>query len=144
VYGREEVSVDLDTALEAIRTQHRAVLATMRRDGSPQMTPVTAGVDADGKVVISTRETAYKVRNLRRDPRAWLCVLPDAFFGNWLQVEGEVEIVGLPDAMDGLVEYYRGISGEHPDWDDYRKAMREQRRVLLRLDPTRAGPDLAG
>jgi PPOX class probable F420-dependent enzyme len=140
----KEVKVDLDAALEAIRTQHRAVLATMRRDGTPQMSPVTAGVDADGKVMISTRETAYKVRNLRRDPRAWLCVLPDEFFGNWLQVEGDVEIVGLPEAMDGLVEYYRGISGEHPDWDDYRKAMREQRRVLLRLALTRAGPDVAG
>lgn len=136
--------MDLDEALATIRTQHRAVLATMRSDGTPQMSPVVAGVDADGKVVISTRETAYKVRNIRRDPRAWLCVLPDEFFGNWLQVEGDVEVVGLPDALDGLVEYYRLISGEHPDWDDYKKAMIDQRRVLLRLSPTRAGPDVAG
>lgn len=136
--------MDLDAALEAIKTQHRAVLATRKRDGDPQLSPVTAGVDADGKVVISTRETAYKVRNLRRHPHAWLCVLPDEFFGNWLQVEGDVEIVGLPEAMDGLVEYYRAISGEHPDWDDYRDAMRKQRRVLLRITLTHAGPDVAG
>ena len=136
--------MDLDAALEAIRTHHRAVMATKRRDGSPQMSPVTVGVDDDGKVVVSTRETAYKVKNLRRDPQAWLCVLPDEFFGNWVQVEGTVEIVSLPAAMDGLVDYYRKISGEHPDWDDYRDAMRKQRRVLLRLTPTRAGPNVAG
>jgi PPOX class probable F420-dependent enzyme len=108
------------------------------------MTPVTVGVDAAGAIVISSRETAYKVRNLRRDPRAWLCVLPDGFYGRWIQVEGTAEIVPLPAAMEGLVDYYRDISGEHPDWDEYRAAMVRDNRVLIRITPTAAGPDRAG
>lgn len=136
--------MDIDEARDVIRTQHRAVLATTRRDGSPAMTPVTVGVDDRGRVIISSRQTAYKVRNLRRDPRAWLCVLPDSFYGRWVQVEGRAEIVELPEAMELLVEYYRGISGEHPDWDDYRAAMVRDRRVLVRIDLTRAGPDVMG
>jgi PPOX class probable F420-dependent enzyme len=95
-------------------------------------------------VVLSTRETAYKTRNLRRDPSATLCVFNDGFFGDWIQVDGTAEIISLPDAMEGLVDYYRRISGEHPDWDDYRRAMEEQRRVLIRLTIDRAGPIRAG
>jgi PPOX class probable F420-dependent enzyme len=136
--------MDLDTALDVVRSQHRAVLATMRADGSPQMSPVTVGVDSTGHVVISTRQPAYKVRNIRRDPRVWLCVLPDEFFGRWVQLDGTAEIVELPEAMDGLVDYYRDISGEHPDWDDYRAAMLRDQRVLLRIRVTRAGPDRSG
>jgi PPOX class probable F420-dependent enzyme len=136
--------MDIDEARAFIRTHHRAVLATTRADGTPAMTPVTAGVDADGRVVISSRLTAYKVKNLRRDPRAWLCVLPDTFFGDWIQVAGIAEIVELPEAMDLLIDYYRGISGEHPDWADYRAAMERDKRVLIRLDITQAGPDVAG
>ncbi|KAA2264913.1 PPOX class F420-dependent oxidoreductase [Solihabitans fulvus] len=136
--------MDLDAAREVVRTQHRAVLATMRSDGTPQMSPVLAAVDDSGAIIVSTRETAYKVRQLRADPRAWLCVLPDQFFGHWIQVEGAVEIVPLPEAMDGLVAYYRQISGEHPDWADYRASMIAEQRVLLRIDPHRAGPDRSG
>jgi PPOX class probable F420-dependent enzyme len=136
--------MDLDTALEVVRTQHHAVLATLKADGTPQLSPVTAGVDGDGQVVISTRQAAYKVRNIRRDPRVWLCVLPDQFFGHWIQIEGTAEVVELPEAMDGLVDYYRRISGEHPDWDDYRAAMEREKRVLLRVTITRAGPDVSG
>jgi PPOX class probable F420-dependent enzyme len=136
--------MDLDEAREVIREQHRAVLATIRTDGTPQMSPVLVALDDEGRVLVSTRETALKVRNLRRDPRLWLCVLPDGFFGRWVQVEGRAEIVSLPDAMDGLVDYYRRVSGEHDDWDDYRAAMRRERRVLLRVELTRAGPDRAG
>ncbi len=136
--------MEIDAALEVVRTQHQAVLATARRDGRPAMTPVTVTADAAGAVVISSRETAYKVRNLRRDPRAWLCVLPDGFYGRWIQLEGTAEIVSLPAAMDGLVSYYRDISGEHPDWDEYRAAMVRERRVLIRVTPTAAGPDRAG
>ncbi|GDY28713.1 PPOX class F420-dependent oxidoreductase [Gandjariella thermophila] len=136
--------MDLDAAREVIRTQHRAVLATMRADGTPQMSPVLATVDDAGDILVSTRETAYKVRNVRRDPRVWLCVLPDGFFGRWLQVDGEAEIVPLPEAMDGLVDYYRRISGEHRDWAEYRDAMESERRVLLRVRPRRAGPDRSG
>lgn len=136
--------MDVDAALDFVRTQHHAVLATLRADGSPQLSPVTAGVDDAGHVVISTRQTAYKVRNIRRDPRVWLCVLPDRFFGQWIQLEGTVEIVELPEAMDGLIDYYRRISGEHPDWDEYRAAMQAEKRVLLRVRVLRAGPDRSG
>lgn len=136
--------MDLDEARAVVREQPRAVLATLRGDGTPQMSPVLVAVDDEGRVLVSTRETALKVRNLRRDPRLWLCVLSEGFFGRWIQVEGRAEIVGLPDAMDGLVDYYRRLSGEHEDWDDYRAAMERDRRVLLRVTLERAGPDRSG
>jgi PPOX class probable F420-dependent enzyme len=136
--------MDLEKARGTLREQHRAVLATLRSDGTPQMSPVLVTVDDDGYAVISTRETAFKVRNLRRDPRAFLCSFPDSFFGRWLQAEGAAEIVSLPDAMEGLVAYYRSTSGEHPDWDDYRSAMRSERRCLIRIPITKAGPDRQG
>jgi PPOX class probable F420-dependent enzyme len=137
--------VEPDAARDVIRSQHHAVLATFRRDGGPQLSPVTAAVDADGYVVVSSRETAIKTKNVRRDPRAALCVFPDSFYGGeWVQVEGPVTVVSLPEAMDGLVEYYRSVSGEHPDWDDYRSAMQRDQRCLLRIAVARAGPDVAG
>jgi PPOX class probable F420-dependent enzyme len=136
--------MNVEAALEFIRSQNHAVLGTLKADGTPQLSPVTVGVDEDGRVVISTRQTAYKVRNIRRDPRAWLCVLPDGFFGQWAQLEGTAEILELPEAMEPLVEYYRRISGEHPDWDDYRAAMERDKRVLLRITVTKAGPSVSG
>lgn len=136
--------MDPDEAREFIRTQHRAVLGTFRSNGTPQLSPVTVNVDGEGYAVISTRQTAYKVRNLRRDPRAYLCVFPDAFYGRWIQADGEVTIVDLPDAMEGLVDFYRRTAGEHPDWDEYRTAMVREQRVLLRMRIDRAGPDRSG
>ncbi|MFZ0120806.1 MAG: PPOX class F420-dependent oxidoreductase [Pseudonocardiaceae bacterium] len=136
--------MDLDEARAVVAEQHHAVLTTLRRDGQPQMSPVAATVDVAGRVVVSTRKAAFKVRNLRRDPRAWLCVLPDGFYGRWIQVGGTVRIVELPEAMEGLVDYYRRVSGEHPDWDDYRAAMERDQRVLLQLELTSAGPDREG
>jgi PPOX class probable F420-dependent enzyme len=136
--------MDIDEARDVIRTQHRAVLATLRADGTPAMTPVLANVDDAGRVIISSREPAYKVRNLRRSPRAWLCVLPDGFFGRWIQVAGRAEVISLPEAMDGLMDYYRRTSGEHSDWDDYRTAMTKERRVLIRVMIEQAGPDRMG
>ena len=136
--------MDLEKAREYVRTRHRAVLSTLKSDGTPQLSPVTVGVDADGHVVVSSRETAFKVRNLRRDPRVWVCAFPDEFYGEWVQLEGRAEIVSLPDAMPGLEDYYRSISGEHPDWDDYRAAMARERRVLVRINLTKAGPDRSG
>ena len=136
--------MDIDAALNFVRTQHNAVLSTLKADGTPQLSPVTAGVDDAGHVVISTRQTAYKVKHLRRDPRAWLCAFPDGFYGRWLQVEGTAEIVELPEAMEGLIDYYRRISGEHPDWDDYRAAMEREQRVVVRLALTKAGPNVSG
>jgi PPOX class probable F420-dependent enzyme len=136
--------VHLDEARDYLRAHDRAVLATMRRDGTPQMSPVNCAVEPAGTVVVSSRETAVKTRNVRRDPRAWLCVFPDTFYGGHVQVEGNVTVVSLPEAMEGLVDYYRTLAGEHPDWDDYRAAMVRDQRVLLRLELTRAGPDISG
>ena len=136
--------MQLDEAREFLRANHRTVLATVRADGRPQMSPVTCGLDDAGRVIISTRETAVKTRNLRRNPLASLCVFTDAFFGPWVQLEGKAEIISLPEAMEFLVEYYRLVSGEHPDWDDYRAAMLRERRCLIRIDITRAGPDISG
>lgn len=136
--------MDLDEARDVVRAQSHAVLATSRRDGRPQMSPVGVAVDDDGRLLVSTRETAVKTRNVRRDPRVWLCVLPDQFYGRWIQVEGRAEIVPLPEAMDLLEDYYRRLSGEHPDWDDYRRAMRDEHRVVLRITVEGAGPDRAG
>ena len=135
--------MEIHEALEFVRTNHQAVLATLRADGRPQLTPVTVGVQGDA-VVVSTRETAMKVKNLRRDRWCSLCVFTDRFYGPFVQLEGEAEIVPLPEAMDLLVEYYRSISGEHPDWDDYRAAMVRDGRVIVRLRPTRVGPNVSG
>lgn len=136
--------MDLDAARDFVRQHSHAVLAATRKDGAPQLSPVAATVDGEGRVVVSSRETAYKVKNLRRDPRAWLCVFPDGFYGAWVQVEGAVEVVSLPEAMEPLVDYYRAVSGEHPDWAEYREAMRTEQRCLIRVTLTRAGPDVAG
>ena|SRR5690349_21117545 len=136
--------MDIAAALRFAAENHHAVLATRRRDGHPQLSPVAVGVDEDGRIVISTREPSMKVKNLRRDPHASLCLLNDAFFGAWAQVEGTAEIVSLPEAMDGLIAYYRSVSGEHPDWDDYRDAMQRDHRCLIRITPERAGPTVSG
>ena len=136
--------MDLERAREFVREHHHAVMQTYRQDGSPQMSPVACALDAEGRIVVSTRETAMKAKHLQRDPRVALCVLSDGFFGDWVQVEGTAEIVHLPDALEPLVEYYRAISGEHPDWDGYRTAMEREQRVLVRIELHRAGPDRHG
>jgi len=137
--------MDLADAVAFVRTHHNAVLATRRRDGSPQLSPVTVGADDEGHVTISSRERAFKVRNIRRDPRVSLCVLPENFYGGrWIQIDGTASVLSLPEAMEPLVEYYRRISGEHPDWDDYRAAMVRHERVLVRVAIERARPDQAG
>jgi PPOX class probable F420-dependent enzyme len=136
--------MDLDRATDFLSSHHRAVLATFRADGRPQLSPVLCAVDDDGRVLISTRETAIKAKNARRNPLAALCVFSDGFFGDWVQVEGEAEIIPLPGAMELLVDYYRRVAGEHPDWGDYRAAMKRDQRVIMRVTITRAGPDVSG
>jgi PPOX class probable F420-dependent enzyme len=136
--------VQLDDARNFIRDHSRALLATLRADGTPQMSPVLIGLDTEGNAVVSSRETAIKVHNLRRNPRAWACVLSEGFYGPWIQVEGNAQILSLPEAMEPLVAYYRAVAGEHPDWDDYRAAMRLDQRCLIRVVLTRAGPDHQG
>jgi PPOX class probable F420-dependent enzyme len=136
--------MDAEEAREFIRKNHRAVLATFRQDGTPQLSPVMVDVDPDGMVVVSSRETAMKTKNLRRDPRASVCVMTEAFFGSWVAVDGRAAIVSLPEAMEGLVDYYRRVAGEHENWDEYRAAMEKERRVLIRISVDRAGPDRSG
>jgi PPOX class probable F420-dependent enzyme len=136
--------MDLAKARQFLTEHHRAVLATRRRDGRVQMSPVTVGLDAEGRAMVSSRETAYKTKNLRRDPHASLCVFVDGFFGPWVQVDGTAEVVSLPAAMELLVDYYRRVAGEHPHWDEYRQAMERDRRVLIRLTIDHAGPDRQG
>jgi PPOX class probable F420-dependent enzyme len=136
--------MDLDAARAFVRGNSRAVLTTLRKDGTPQMSPLNVAVDAAGLLVISSRETAFKTKNLRRDPRAWLCVLNDGFYGPWVFIEGTADVLSLPDAMEPLVDYYRQLAGEHPDWEDYRAAMVRDQRCLIRISATRAGPDREG
>jgi len=137
-------AVDRDALLEFIRPRHHMVLMTTRRDGAPQASPVTAGVDADGRVVIATYPERAKTANLRRNPACSVLVLSDDFGGAWVQVDGSAEVLDLPDALEPLVEYFRCISGEHSDWNEYRAAMLEQGKSLLRITPTRWGPIATG
>jgi PPOX class probable F420-dependent enzyme len=127
-----------------VREHHQAVLSTVRSDGRPQLSPVLVGVDPQGFLIVSTRETAIKTANVRREPFASVCVFVNGFFGAWVQAEGEAHVVSLPDAMEGLVGYYRDISGEHPSWDEYRAAMQRERRVLIRIRIDRVGPTRSG
>lgn len=136
--------MDVGRATTFIAQNPRAVLATTRADGRPQLSPVVAAVDEAGRVLISTRETAIKAKNLGRDPRASLCVMNDRFFGEWVQAEGDAELIHLPEALPLLEDYYRRISGEHPDWEEYRAAMRRDRRLIVRITIDRAGPDVSG
>jgi PPOX class probable F420-dependent enzyme len=136
--------MDIDAARAYLRTNHHSVLITRKHDGSPQPSPVVHGVDAAGRVAISSREPAYKVRNARRDPRVSVCAFTDTFFGQWVVIEGTATILSLPDAMEPLVELYRQIAGEHKDWDDYRAAMVREKRVVIAVEIHRAGPDVSG
>jgi PPOX class probable F420-dependent enzyme len=136
--------VDRDGLLEFVRPRHQLVLIARRRDGSPQASPVTGGVDAAGRIVISTYPERAKAVNLRRDPACSVLVLSDDFGGAWVQVDGTAEVLDLPEALEPLVEYYRAISGEHPDWDEYRAAMRAQGKSLIRITPERWGPVATG
>jgi PPOX class probable F420-dependent enzyme len=133
-------TVQRDELLEFLRPRHRGILVTTRRDGRPQLSPVTMGVDAEGRVVVSSYPERAKTGNARRRSEASVCVLSEEFDGDWVQVDGSLEVVDMPAALDGLVEYFRSISGEHPDWDDYRAAMQRQGKVLLRLTIERWGP----
>ena len=136
--------VDLDGLLDFVRPRHQMVLMTTRADGRPQASPVTGGVDPRGRIVISTYPGRAKAVNARRDPRVGVLVLSDDFGGAWVQLDGDCEVIDLPDAVEPLVEYYRCISGEHPVWDEYRRAMVEQGKSLLRVTPTRWGPVATG
>ena len=137
-------TVGLAELLDFVRPRHRLLLATARRDGRPQISPVTAGVDVEGRIVISTYPARAKTRNAARDSRVSVLVLSADWNGPWVQVDGDAEVLHMPEAIDGLVEYFRCISGEHPDWDEYREAMRIQDKSLICITPTRWGPIATG
>jgi PPOX class probable F420-dependent enzyme len=137
--------MDIGEAITFTATNHRGILSTRRRDGRPQMSPIAvAPGPVAGQVLISTRETAVKAKNVERDPNVSICVFTDAWYGEHLQLDGTASVLRLPDAMEPLVEYYRSIAGEHPDWDEYRAAMEQERRVLLVVTVMSAGPDVRG
>ena len=135
-----DLTADRNQLIEFIRPRHNGILVTTRHDGRPQLSPVTMGVDAEGRIVVSTYPERAKARNAARREQASMCVISDDFGGEWVQVDGRIELVGQPAAVEGLVEYYRSISGEHPDWDEYREAMARQGKVLLRLSIERWSP----
>ncbi|MGP4021386.1 PPOX class F420-dependent oxidoreductase [Saccharopolyspora sp. 5N708] len=136
--------VDRDALLEFLRPRHRGILVTTRSDGRPQLSPLTCGVDGDGRIVVSTYPERAKTRNARRDPRVSICVLSDDWNGPYVQVDGRAEVLDMPDAVEALVEYFRCISGEHPDWDEYRQAMIRQNKSLIRIHIERWGPIATG
>ena len=136
--------MDLDQARSFATSNHHAVLATRIRDGGIQQSPVLVGVDRRGRFTVSSRETAFKTKNVRRDPWVQLCIFPDGFFGDWVVVEGRATVLSLPEAMEPLVDYYQRLSGEHDDWPGYRESMQRERRVLISIEALKAGPDRAG
>lgn len=136
--------VDREGLVEFVRPRHRMVLSTRRRDGSPQISPVTGGVDAEGRIVIATYPERAKTANARRDPAVSVMVQSDEWNGPWVQVDGTAEVLDVPDAVEPLVEYFRSIAGEHSDWDEYRAAMVKQGKSLLRITPERWGPVATG
>ncbi len=136
--------VDLDGLLDFVRPRHQMVLITTRSDGRPQASPVTGGVDPQGRIVVSTYPERAKTTNARRNPQVSVVVLSDDFGGAWVQVDGDCEVIDPPESVEPLVEYFRCISGEHPDWDEYRQAMLDQGKSLLRITPTRWSPIATG
>lgn len=136
--------VDRRELVDFLRTRHRGMLATVRRDGRPQLSPVTCGVDPEGRIVVSTYPQRAKAVNARRNPAVSICVQSDDWSDEYVQVDGRAEVLDMPDAVEGLVEYFRGISGEHPDWDEYRAAMRKQNKSLIRIEIERWGPIATG
>ncbi|MEU1400368.1 PPOX class F420-dependent oxidoreductase [Micromonospora zamorensis] len=136
--------VDRDSLLDFLRPRHRVLLMTTRADGRPQSSPVSAGIDGQGRLVVSTYPERAKVTNIRRDPRVSACVLSDDWNGPWVQIDGTAEVLDLPEALEPLVEYFRSISGEHPDWDDYRAAMVRQGKSLIRVTIDAWGPIATG
>jgi PPOX class probable F420-dependent enzyme len=137
-------TIDRAGLRDFLASRHRGVLITQRRDGRPQSSPVTCGVDAEGRIVISTYPQRAKVTNVRRDPRVSMCVMSDDFDGPWVHVDGTAEVLDLPDALEPLVDYYRSIAGEHPDWDEYRDAMSKQGKSLIRVTVDGWGPVATG
>ncbi|QHY96662.1 Putative pyridoxine/pyridoxamine 5'-phosphate oxidase [Streptomyces sp. S4.7] len=137
-------TVALAELLEFVRPRHHAILLTTRSDGRPQGSPLTCGVDDSGRIVVSTYPERAKTRNAKRDPRASVIVLSDTWDGPWVQIDGTAQVLDVPESVEPLVEYFRNISGEHPDWDEYREAMVRQGKSIIRVTPERWSPIATG
>ncbi|MFG2652748.1 PPOX class F420-dependent oxidoreductase [Streptomyces sp. NPDC048436] len=137
-------TVSLDELLDFVRPRHRAILLTARADATPQGSPLTCGVDDSGRIVVSTYPERAKTRNAKRNPRVSIMVLSDEWNGPWVQIDGTAEVIDSPESVEPLVEYFRNISGEHPDWDEYREAMVKQGKSIIRITPERWGPVATG
>lgn len=141
----EFAPIDIDSAKTFLAKHHWGILATRRRNGTLQMSPVTVGVDSAGRAIISSRETAYKVNNLRRDPRAALCAITSSFHGEgWVQINGSATIISLPDALDTLIGLHRQAYGEHKNWSDFHARMAREKRVIIRIEIESSGPKVRG
>ena len=141
----EFTPIEIDKAKEFLTKHHWGILATRRKTGNLQMSPVTVGLDEQGRAIISSRETAYKVNNLRRDPRAALCAITSSFHGEgWVQINGKAEVISLPQALDTLVYLQRQAYGEHKNWPEFHERMARERRVIIRINIENVGPKVRG
>ena len=133
--------MEIADAQKFIKDNHRACIAVRQKDGWPQMTLVTPGIDAAGRVILTSRGTTYKVKHLRRDPKVSMLIFGEQFSGSkFVQIHGSAEIVDLPQAMDGLIDWYKTVRGEHKNWEDYKKQVTDEKRVLIRINIEKVGP----
>ncbi len=143
-YVAENLELDPDELADHLAERHRWVLSTTRRDGRPQMSLVSGGMIADGRLAVATYPERVKAMNARRDPNVSVAVMGEEFDDSWIQIDGRAEVLDVPEALDAFVEYYRSISGEHPDWDEYRQAMIDQGKCVVMITPTRWSPLSSG
>ncbi len=127
-----------------VGARHHATLVTHRRSGGLQMSPVSCGMDDQGRVVISTYPQRAKIANIRSRSEVSMVIHSEDWDGPYVQLDGVAEVLDLPEALEPLVDYFRSISGEHPDWDEYREAMQRQGKSLIRVTIERWGPIATG
>ena len=133
--------MEIADAQKFIKDNHRACIAVRQKDGWPQMTLVTPGIDAEGRVILTSRGTTYKVKHIRREPKVSMLIFGEQFSGSkFVQIHGTAEVVDLPQAMDGLIDWYKTVRGEHKNWQDYKQQVADEKRVLIRINIEKVGP----
>ena len=137
-----DVEVDAADLAEHVKGKHRWVISTTRADGRPQMSLVTGGMTADGKLAVSTYPSRAKTKNAKANPNVSVLVMGEEFNNEWVQIDGTAEVFDMPsqEASDALVEYFRCIRGGHDNWDEYRQAMADQGKSAIMITPTRWSP----
>jgi len=143
-YIATNTDVDSEGLADHLVGNHKWVLSTTRSDGRPQMSLVTGGGLHDGRLVVATYPSRVKVKNVLRNSNVSVIVMGSKFDDAWVQVDGDAELVDMPEAGDLLVDYYRVVSGEHDDWDEYRQAMSDQGKCAIVITPTRWSPISTG